>query len=182
MDSSQPPSPCWFTWNRGGNSLSLLLFLMTASRTPSLWIHPPEPSLLLSKYHFNPATLWCPRIFLWITHPSGLMVIFMKEPRSNLEFVYFQVNVTPQVTYCISWIFCCAYYSFIETLRICLGMEPYSEEVETQYKLSSGDSWLRKWQGLALQFFCQQHLKLENSFSQKFKSLPPSPVSLGKAR
>ena len=29
-------------------------------------------------------------------------------------------------------------------------MEPYSEEVETRYKLSLGDSWLRKRQGLAL--------------------------------
>ena len=29
-------------------------------------------------------------------------------------------------------------------------MEPYSAEVETRYKLSSGDSWLRKRQGLAL--------------------------------
>lgn len=29
-------------------------------------------------------------------------------------------------------------------------MEPYSEGVETRYKLSSGDSWLRKRQGLAL--------------------------------
>ena len=29
-------------------------------------------------------------------------------------------------------------------------MEPYTEEVETRYKLNSGDSWLRKRQGLAL--------------------------------
>ena len=29
-------------------------------------------------------------------------------------------------------------------------MEPYSKEVETRYKLSLGDSWLRKRQGLAL--------------------------------
>ena len=79
----------------GGNLLSLLLFLMTASRTPSLWIHPPEPSLLLSKYRFDLATLWRPHIFLWLPHPSGLMAIFMKELRSNLEFVYFQVNCDP---------------------------------------------------------------------------------------
>jgi len=35
---------------------------------PTLWIHPPEPSLSLSKYRFNPTTLWCPRIFLWLLH------------------------------------------------------------------------------------------------------------------
>ena len=38
----------------------------------------------------------------------------------------------------------------IESLRAHLGMEPYSDEAEARYKLSSGDSWLRKWQGLAL--------------------------------
>lgn len=35
---------------------------------PTLWIHPPEPSLLLSRYRFDPATLWRPRIFLWLPH------------------------------------------------------------------------------------------------------------------
>ena len=33
MNSSQPPSPHWFMWKRGGNSSSLLLFLMAAGRT-----------------------------------------------------------------------------------------------------------------------------------------------------
>lgn len=27
---------------------------------PTLWIHPPEPSLLLPKYCSNPTILWCP--------------------------------------------------------------------------------------------------------------------------
>ncbi|KAF8958387.1 hypothetical protein BDZ97DRAFT_2047280 [Flammula alnicola] len=39
---------------------------------------------------------------------------------------------------------------FPEALRIRLGMEPYSEDAETQFKLNTSDSWLRKWQGLAL--------------------------------
>lgn len=35
---------------------------------PTLWIHPPEPTLLLSKYRFDLPALWRPRIFLWLPH------------------------------------------------------------------------------------------------------------------
>ena len=114
---------------------------------------------------------------------SGLVAIFMKEPRTrrNMEFAYFQVICDPQVIASLEF-FCCVYYSSIETLQIRLGMEPYIKEVETRYKLSPGDTWLRETARSLSQFFHQQHLKLGNYFSRRFESLPPLPVSPGKAR
>jgi len=62
-------------------------------------------------------------------------------------------------------------------------MEPYSKEVETRYKLSLGDSWLRKRQGLALPVLPPTTPEAQKIiFFQIFESLLPSPVSLGKAR
>ncbi|KZP09283.1 hypothetical protein FIBSPDRAFT_938563 [Athelia psychrophila] len=44
-------------------------FRDTGVFTPaSFWIHPPEPTILLSQQRFEPAALSLPRIFLWLPH------------------------------------------------------------------------------------------------------------------
>lgn len=35
---------------------------------PSLWIHPPEPALLLLRRRFDPPLFYRPRVFLWLPH------------------------------------------------------------------------------------------------------------------
>jgi hypothetical protein len=45
--------------------------LFTESRNyapASFWIYPPEPVIMLSSHKFDPQTLYCPRIFLWLPH------------------------------------------------------------------------------------------------------------------
>lgn len=39
-----------------------------AQSSPSFWIHPPEPAILLSRRQFGPTALYRPRIFLWLPH------------------------------------------------------------------------------------------------------------------
>ncbi len=36
--------------------------------TPSFWIHPPEPAIILSHHRFDPPALYRPRVFLWLPH------------------------------------------------------------------------------------------------------------------
>ena len=40
----------------------------TVQSSPSFWINPPEPSILLSQRRFEPTALYRPRIFLWLPH------------------------------------------------------------------------------------------------------------------
>jgi hypothetical protein len=34
----------------------------------SLWVHPPEPAILLSQNRFDPFVMYRPRVFLWLPH------------------------------------------------------------------------------------------------------------------
>ena len=38
------------------------------STSPTFWIHPPEPAILLSRRRFEPALYYRPRIFVWLPH------------------------------------------------------------------------------------------------------------------
>ncbi|KAJ7930158.1 hypothetical protein B0H13DRAFT_1858986 [Mycena leptocephala] len=39
-----------------------------SSALPSFWIYPPEPTIALARYSFDPFVLYRPRIFLWLPH------------------------------------------------------------------------------------------------------------------
>ena len=61
---------------RGRQLLKPRLFTEGRDYAPSsFWIHSHEPVMSLSSYHFDPPTLYRPRVFLWLPH------FFVKELR-----------------------------------------------------------------------------------------------------
>lgn len=75
---------------------------------------------------------------------TGSMETFMKKQMNALVSVHFLV--------CSSHISTVILLLMVrkESLRICMAMEPYSENAANAFKLSANDDWLRQRQGLAL--------------------------------
>lgn len=49
-------------------------------RNPTLWLHTPEPAIILPRRKFNPKELYRPRVFLWLPH---FFVKDLRCPRCN---------------------------------------------------------------------------------------------------
>ncbi|KAG6849716.1 hypothetical protein H0H93_006013 [Arthromyces matolae] len=52
----------------GNRLLQPKIFSQHQEVSPSFWIHPPEPAVLLAHRHFNPVLYYRPRVFLWLPH------------------------------------------------------------------------------------------------------------------
>ncbi|KAH9478811.1 Werner Syndrome-like exonuclease [Psilocybe cubensis] len=71
---------------------------------------------------------------------------------------------------------------FPDSLRIRLGMEPYSAEAEIQYRLNSSDNWLRKRQGLALPVLPPTTLEARKYFFLKIRDFAALANDAGQSR